>query len=84
MSRLDSNPGNHGKKPCWVTIDELCRRIGFPENLSSNTLIQLLKVGKNQQNRTMMTIIIDKMKGDVETRGKAETSSFTLLPEGNY
>ena len=57
------------------------RRIEPPENLGVNTIIQLLKLSKNETNRNMMTAIIKKLNGN-NARGRTQTSAFTLLPEG--
>lgn len=84
VSRLDFDPGNHGKRKCTITRDELKRRISPPENLghSVHAILAFLRVAKNKTTVNLVRDIVDKL-GCVDEKAAIVRSAFTLMPEGN-
>ena len=82
-SRLDPDPGNHGRKKWYMDQDEIVRRISPHENLgrSFNTLKQLFKLGKDARYNIPIQDIVKKI-GGTDPAAKPYFSSFTLLSEG--
>ena len=84
VSRIDLDPGNHGKRKCIITTEEFKRRISPPENLGHSvaTIQGILKLGKNKKTVNLVRDIIRKLEG-VDENSPIVTSSLTLVPEGN-
>ena len=84
VSRIDLDPGNHGKRKCTITTEEFKRCIAPPENLGHSvaTIQGILKLGKNKTTVNLVRDIIRKL-GGVDENSLIVKSSFTLVSEGN-
>lgn len=87
VSRFHFDPGNHGKKKCLITSDELQRRYGPPENLgcSIQPTVALLKLGKNSNVKKFVEQFIQEMDSlyhMVDFDDTYTKSAFTLVAEG--